>query len=284
MQALQALVDALRGENGCPWDRKQTPRSMLPYMTEELYELIEATEADRPEEICAELGDLLFHIVFMARLFQEQGVFNLQDVIAATIKKMVHRHPHVFGEKKIDTADAVKHQWHQIKRSENEHTGQASIIDSVPAGTPALLRAHRISDRVARTGFDWQNIGQVFHKVEEELKELRAAIDRAGSDEERHESIALEFGDVLFALVNIARFAGIQPETALSASIGKFGRRFKQLEKAVAAGGKTIAACTPEEMDRLWQQAKKQADEKYSRTENPANKIKSVRPDINPVN
>ncbi|MFC1798411.1 nucleoside triphosphate pyrophosphohydrolase [Thermodesulfobacteriota bacterium] len=256
VNALLTLVDALRGENGCPWDKKQTPRSMAAYMTEELYELLEAVEENRPEDVCTELGDLLFHICFITRLFQEQGDFDLHDVISATLSKMVHRHPHVFGEKKIDNADAVKDQWHQIKQKENNHADKTSVVDSVPVGTPALLRAYRISDRVARTGFDWRDISDVFKKVEEEITELKSAIADGKTDDDRCEKISLEFGDVLFALVNIARFAGIQPESALTASIRKFSRRFKQLEKVVAEAGKTIDSLSPEEMNRLWELAK----------------------------
>jgi tetrapyrrole methylase family protein/MazG family protein len=256
MDALLALVEALRDKNGCPWDKKQTPRSMAAYMTEELYELLEAIEENRPEEICAELGDLLFHICFITRLFQEQGAFDIHDVISATLTKMVHRHPHVFGEKNIGTADAVKDQWHRIKQKENGHARKTSVVESVPAGTPALLRAYRISDRVARTGFDWQNISDVFKKVEEEIAELKSAITSGVTDDERREEISLEFGDVLFALVNIARFAAIQPESALAASIRKFSRRFKQLEQMVSKNGKSIEFLSPEEMHQFWELAK----------------------------
>lgn len=260
MKALLAMVESLRGENGCPWDQQQTPRSMASYMTEELYELMEAIEENRPDSICAELGDLLFHICFITRLFQEQGAFDLHDVISTTLTKMTHRHPHVFGEKKIDGTDAVKDQWHQIKKKEKQHPRGTSVIDTVPVGTPALLRAYRISERVARTGFDWQNISEVFQKAEEELAELKSALADEKSDEERSEKISLEFGDVLFAMINIARLAGIQPESALRASMRKFGRRFKQLEKTVAEKEQTIDSLSPQEMKKLWDQAKEKVD------------------------
>lgn len=260
MKALLALVESLRGENGCPWDQKQTPRSMASYMTEELYELMEAIEENRPDDICSELGDLLFHICFITRLFQEQGAFDIHDVISATLSKMIHRHPHVFGEKKIDSADAVKDQWHQIKKKEKHHPREISVIDTVPVGTPALLRAYRISDRVARTGFDWQSISEVFKKVEEELAELKSALTDKKPDDKRYEKISLEFGDVLFVMVNIARLAGIQPESALRASMRKFSRRFKQLEKMVSEKEKTIDSLSPREMKQLWDQAKEKVD------------------------
>lgn len=256
--ALTGLIDRLRAENGCPWDRQQTPRSMASYLTEEMYELIEAIEAKDPDHVCEELGDVLFHIFFIARLFQEQGDFSIDDVVAANIEKMTRRHPHVFGEKPLASSDEVRAQWHRIKMKEKNHADADSIIDTVPLKLPALMRAYRISSRVAGTGFDWDNLSQVLSKVREELAEFEAAL--AGSDPSRKapDSAAAEFGDILLTLVNVARFARIHPETALMDATRKFEKRFRRLEKTVAAAGRRIDSLTTAEMDAYWNEAKAQ--------------------------
>jgi len=260
IDALLKLIEALRGENGCPWDKKQTPRSMASYLTEELYELLDAIELKGPEDVCEELGDLLFHIFFIARLFQEQGRFNIKDVVSVCIEKMIRRHPHVFGNQKIDSPDEVKKQWHRIKMAEKKTSHEEAIIDSVPTRLPALMRAYRLSERVAKTGFDWNTVDAVIEKLEEEISELKSALggDKPASKDSHH--TAMELGDILFTLVNVARFLNIQPESALRDATQKFERRFKRLEKMVAAGGREIDTLSAQEMNRYWEKAKKQAE------------------------
>ncbi len=260
IDALLKLIETLRGEDGCPWDKKQTPRSMASYLTEELYELIDAIESKEPKDVCEELGDLLFHIFFIARLFQEQGRFDIKDVISVSVEKMTRRHPHVFGTQKIRSADEVKNQWHRIKMKEKNHGRTESITDSVPTRLPALMRAYRLSERAAKTGFDWNHIDTVIEKLEEELSELKSALKSGNTGDENPHNVALEFGDILFTLVNVARFLNIHPETALTDATKKFEDRFRHLEKIVFAGGKSIDALSPEEMNRLWEAAKEQLD------------------------
>ena len=266
IDSLLELVDRLRGQEGCPWDRQQTPRSMAYYLLEEVYELIDAIENNHPDNVCEELGDILFHIYFITRLFQEEDHFNMEDVVAGNIEKMVRRHPHVFGEKTIDTPDEVKAQWHQIKMKEKNHARSQSLIDSVPKRLPALMRSLKISDRVAKTGFEWNDISDAFDKVEEELSELKSALKDSGRMKNGHDSAAMEFGDVLLTLVNVARLAKIHPETALSDSTQKFERRFKQMEKIVSAQDRTLPSLSYDEMVLYWEQAKQKINSDRSQT------------------
>ena len=258
MKKLLDLIETLRGENGCPWDKKQTPDSITLYLTEELHELMDAIASGSPDEVCEELGDVLFHIIFITRLFQEKGEFNIADVIEGCVNKMTRRHPHVFGGIKIDTPDEVKSQWHQIKLQEKNHAKEESVIDSVPARLPVLMRAYRISERVAQTGFDWENITQVIRKIEEELAEFKTALTAQPLDNKQHQVASRELGDIFLALVNLARFVSIQPESALAASLDTFCNRFKTVEKTAARQGRSIRSLAPVEMETLWQAAKKE--------------------------
>lgn len=244
------LVKALRGEDGCPWDRKQTPQTMVRHLVEEVYELLDAVESEDFEHIREELGDVLFLIVFLIRLFEEQGRFGLQGVVEGSSQKMIRRHPHVFGNDRVSSADEVKQRWHEIKKTE-KHPGVLSVLDSVPSRLPALLRASQISERAARSGFDWDDISGVMQKVEEEWSELKTELNGPPSDK-----IGEEYGDVLFALVNVARFANVHPETALSGAIRKFEKRFKYLEKQVFESGKPMESFTAGQLDQLWEEAK----------------------------
>ena len=250
------LIEILRGENGCPWDRKQTPETIAVYLLEEVYELVDAVESKDPDGVCEELGDVLFHILFISLLFREMGHFDIKDVIDFNIEKMTRRHPHVFGKEKIDSVEEVRERWHQIKKEEKSLAKKASILDSVPVGFPALMRAYRISERAAKTGFDWKNIIGVMKKVEEEWSELRAVLKRENCDPKDQDLLALEFGDVLFTLVNVARFAHIHPETALRNSTKKFEKRFRYMEKVIADSGRNIESVSQKEKDELWEQAK----------------------------
>ncbi len=261
VDALIKLIETLRGKNGCPWDKKQTPRSMATYLLEETYELLEAIESKKPEAVCEELGDLLFHIFFIARLFQEKGHFAMTDVVSVSVEKMTRRHPHVFGPNKIQNSEEVKHQWHQIKLKEKNHSLTGSITASVPSRLPALIRAYRISERVAKTGFDWMHISEIFNKLEEELAEFKSALTDTNRNNTPSSNISAEFGDILFTLVNVARFLNIHPESSLTDAIKKFENRFKLLERIVSEKGKRMDALSSEEMDRFWNEAKERLDD-----------------------
>ncbi|MDM8550548.1 nucleoside triphosphate pyrophosphohydrolase [Desulfobacterales bacterium HSG2] len=258
IEDLIELVATLRDQ--CPWDQKQTPRTMAVYLLEEVYELVEAIETGSPEAVCEELGDVFFHVFFIARLFQEMELFNIKDVAQGITEKMIHRHPHVFGDSTVNSMEEVRQQWREIKRKEKKAVQQeSSVLDSVPDNLPALMRAYRISERAAGTGFDWDDISGVMEKVEEEWAELKSELDGNG-DRKNQDRVALEFGDVLFTLVNVARFAKIHPETALTGSIKKFVKRFKYMERAVSETGRPIDAASPDEMETLWETAKKEVD------------------------
>ncbi len=261
IDVLIELIDTLRGEDGCPWDKKQTPMTIAAYLLEEIYELIDAIESGSPEQVCEELGDVLFHILFITGLFREMGHFDIKDVVNTNAKKMIRRHPHVFGNDSVKGAQAVSVRWHKIKMKEKNQSSdapEASILDSVPAGVPALMRAFRISERAAKAGFDWDDISGVMNKVEEEWAELKYALkkqDRTPLDQERVAS-ELEFGDVLFTLVNVARFAHIHPETALRVSTRKFEKRFRHMEGQILKDRGNMESISPAEMDVLWEEAK----------------------------
>jgi len=260
IKAIIDLIETLRGESGCPWDKKQTPQTILAYLLEEIYELMDAVESGNPSEVCGELGDVLFHIFFLISLFRETGHFDIKDVVDLNVKKMIHRHPHVFGNDSVDSADEVRKRWYKIKMEEKDLSSETSILDSIPSNLPALMRAYRISDRAARTGFDWEDISGVMKKVEEEWSELKTVLKKQKNSSEDHTRVALEFGDVLFTLVNIARFADIHPETALRDSTKKFERRFRYMEKRISNGQKDIRSVSQEEKDVLWEQAKDSID------------------------
>ncbi len=256
IEAIIDLIETLRGENGCPWDKKQTPQTILAYLLEETYELMDAVESGDPEEVCGELGDVLFHILFLVSLFREKGHFDIKDVVGQNYRKMIHRHPHVFGNDNVNSEDEVRKRWYKIKMEEKNASSEDSILDSIPSSLPALMRAYRISERAARTGFDWENISGVMKKVEEEWSELKTVFEKQKQSSEDHAQVALEFGDVLFTLVNVARFANIHPETALRDSTNKFEKRFRYMEKRISKGQKDIRSVSQKEKDILWGQAK----------------------------
>ena len=226
---LEKLMSKLRGENGCPWDKKQTPESLKTYIIEEAYELVDAIESGLPQHICDELGDLLFQVIFQAQIFSERRSFTLDDVIDRVHQKMIVRHPHVFGNKKISTADEVKKHWVQIKK---ETKPEASVLGEVPNSLPALLRARRITDAASQVGFDWEKTSQVIDKVREEMGELDMAITRDNAKEKQH-----ELGDLLFALVNLSRFLKINPEDALEQATARFEDRFHYIEQEAQKQG-----------------------------------------------
>lgn len=261
LEALADLVRTLRGENGCPWDKKQTPSTIGRYLVEEVHELAETIESGDADAICEELGDVLFLVFFLARLYEETGRFDVRDVARNNMTKMVRRHPHVFGESQVKTTEDIRVQWHRIKKQEKKKNPPISVLDSIPVGLPALMRAYRISERAAATGFDWDNLDEVLLKVEEEWGELKEAlcnVDNVAEGEKNLDEVMLEFGDLIFTLVNVARFARFHPETAAAAAIRKFQRRFQWMEQAADDRGRIFENNDRSEMDRLWKKAKEE--------------------------
>jgi XTP/dITP diphosphohydrolase len=239
------ITKRLRRE--CPWDREQTHTSIRNAIIEEAYETVEAIDANDMEEFKKELGDLLLQVVFHSNIAEETNEFTLDDVIRGITKKLIDRHPHVFGETKVSGAEHVKQNWEKLKLKE----GRTSVVDGVPKEMPALLRAHRLQDKASKVGFDWRKREDVWKKVEEEIEELHTALRDSGQEE-----IEGEFGDLLFGLVNYSRFLKIDPERALRNSSQKFITRFQYIEKRLKEMGKDIHSTTLEEMDRLWEEAK----------------------------
>ena len=250
LSELIAIMSALRGENGCPWDKEQTRESLKPFIVEEAYEVLEAIDERKPEAIREELGDLLFQIVFQCQIAKEREEFDMSDVIDKIGKKMVARHPHVFGDADYKTSAEVLVHWEEQKKREGKQ--RESVLDGIPKELPSLLRAHRLQDRASRVGFDWERVEDVLPKLDEELNEFRDALKRQRTDE-----IEDELGDIFFVLVNISRFVGINPEDALRKTISKFISRFRYIEMAAADRGKTLSDMTLSEMDALWDEAKK---------------------------
>ncbi len=243
-------MERLRAKNGCPWDREQTKESLTPYLVEEAYEVIEAIAENSPEKIKEELGDLLFQIVFHCQLAKEQGEFSIEDVIDAISEKLTRRHPHVFGDARFETSEQVLKQWEDRKKEEGKN--RESILEGVPKELPSLLRAHRIQSRAARVGFDWNSVEGVMDKLDEELSEFRDALEKKDPA-----AIEDELGDVFFVLVNLSRFVRVNPEDALRKTIMKFITRFRFMEMKAAGTHRKLADMTPEELDELWEEAKK---------------------------
>lgn len=246
------LVARLRAPEGCPWDRSQKREDIGRYLIEESYEVLEALDSASPEELREELGDLLFQILFLARISEEEGEFDMTSVLGGIAEKMIRRHPHVFGKTKVANVEAVRSNWEQIKKElEHKGEGEPRLSDGIPRSLSALARTQRITDRASAVGFDWKNAAAVLKKVEEELSEFRAALET-----ENQTAMKEEAGDLLFTLVNLCRFAGADAEAALRASLGKFTKRFAYIEQALAERGKTPAESTIAEMDGLWNEAK----------------------------
>jgi MazG family protein len=247
LEALIRLVATLRGENGCPWDKKQTPRSVAVYLIEEVFELAEAIEKGDTGEIREELGDVLFHIVFIARMFQEAIQFDLQDVAEEITNKMIRRHPHVFGDRTISGSEEVIQNWHQIKLNERKSSQKPSIFDSVPAGLPSLMRAYRISDRAARSGIEWSEMTGESQNPDELPLRLKAVLRQPDKDLQSQ-----EFGQLLFALVNICRREKIHPETALAGTVRKFEQRVKRMQDLIADSEQVIEDLSVAQKAEIW--------------------------------
>lgn len=244
---LLTIIDELRTQ--CPWDKKQTMQTLRHLTIEETYELGDAILENDLEEVKKELGDLLLHIVFYAKIGSETNDFDMADVANEICEKLINRHPHIYGDVEVANAEEVKQNWEQIKLSE----GKKSVLEGVPNGLPALVKANRIQDKVAGVGFDWEEPEQVFEKLQEELQEFTDEVK--SGDAEKMEA---EFGDVLFSMVNYARFLDINPENALERTNKKFSRRFQYLESKAKEMGKSLKEMTLQEMDVFWEEAKRQ--------------------------
>lgn len=253
---LVEIIQTLRGENGCPWDRKQTPQTMWKCLAEEMYELLAAIEADSSDDICEELGDVLFQLVFIAEIYREQKKFDIGKSISMIAQKMIRRHPHVYAQSSVNSEKELWATWEKIKQEEKEEAGKnnkaLSVLDSVPAGMPALMRSYKISERAVRAGFDWKNMDEVLEKVSEEWEEFTCALAEGDKTD-----VAMEFGDLLFTLGNVARLAGIHPEVALNSSTGKFEKRFRHMEQQLAKNGSSLKDVPRHELETLWNKAKK---------------------------
>jgi mazG family protein len=244
-QRLLNIMDDLRAQ--CPWDKKQTMQSLRHLTIEETYELGDAILDNDLQEVKKELGDLLLHIVFYAKIGSETGDFDIADVANGVCDKLIIRHPHIYGDVKVDDEEDVKRNWEKIKLKE----GNKSVLGGVPKSLPALVKASRIQDKAAGVGFDWDNIDDVFAKVKEEIEELHAEVKA-----QKHTAIEAEFGDVLFSLINYARFLKVNPEDALERTNKKFIARFQYLERKAAESGKSLRDMTLAEMETYWQEAK----------------------------
>jgi MazG family protein len=257
---LVAVMARLRAPGGCPWDREQTYASLAQYLVEETYETFEAIqEADQTGETAnlrEELGDILLQVVFHSTIAAERGDFTIDEVVEGVTQKLVLRHPHVFGDENLETATDVLNNWDTLKANERKASGKEekqkdSILDDVTTHFPALLEALKITKKAAKVGFDWENAGQIFDKLDEETGELKSAID-----ENDAEKISEEIGDLLFVIVNLARKFEVEPETALKKTNRKFRRRFSFIEKELKQSGKSLEDANLEEMDALWNKAK----------------------------
>ena len=250
------LIARLRAPGGCPWDREQTHDSVKPMTIEEAYEVAHAIDERDDDELLGELGDLLLQVVFHANIAEERGAFRLKQIVERVSDKMVRRHPHVFGEDEAATSGEVLRSWEAIKAQEREAKGKddESMLDSVHKGLPAVMEAFQMTTKVSRVGFDWKDADGALVKLDEEVLELREAI-QAKTDAA---AIAEEVGDLLFVAVNVARLTGVDPESALKAANRKFRRRFRHIEKSLGKDGRKPADSTLEEMDRLWDEAKRE--------------------------
>jgi len=244
------IMRKLRSEHGCPWDRKQTHQTLKSYLIEEVYELMEAIDEGDPEKMKEELGDLLFQIVFHAQLASERGEFNIRDVLEGINQKMLSRHPHVFGTEQLDTAEQVLKRWDEFKKKEGKL--QESLLEGVPKAMPSLLRAKKVQERASKVGFDWSELNEVLEKVKEEFSEFVESLRH-----DKKEEIEEELGDLFFSLVNLSRFVKVNPEDALQKTTSKFIKRFKYIENKARQLGKSLQDMSLEEMDALWEEAKR---------------------------
>ena len=256
---LTDVMAALLGENGCPWDKEQTHESLRKNLLEESHEVIEAIDTNDMEHLKEELGDLLLQIVFHAKLAEQEGAFNFNDVVETITAKMIRRHPHIFADVKADDAEAVLTNWEAIKKQEKAEKGvseqeePASIMSKLPPTLPALMKAEKVQQKAHRVGFDWDDIAGPKSKIVEELAEIDEAILQTAPGSEKVEE---EVGDLLFSAVNLSRFAKVDPEQALNRSVEKFVNRFRAMERKIMLDKKEFGNYTVEELDVLWEQSK----------------------------
>jgi tetrapyrrole methylase family protein/MazG family protein len=249
--SLIEVMDTLRSEKGCPWDREQTLESLREYLIEESYEVLDKIHRNDFHGLMEELGDLLFEIIFLAKIASDMGKFTIFDVIGEIREKMIRRHPHVFGESQFDTSDEVSINWHKIKETE-ENKRYDSILGGVPKNLPALFRSFKLTKKAARVNFDWERVEQIFEKLDEEVAEFQTALAKRD-----REAIEAEMGDILFAAANIARFVKINPEIALVKANSRFEKRFHYMESRLKDSGLNIENTPIELMEKLWEESKK---------------------------
>ncbi len=250
VRRLVEIMRILRAPGGCPWDREQTVETLKPYLVEEVYEVLDAIDSGDRAHLAEELGDLLLQIVFQSQICGEDGQFTFDDVARCIGDKLIRRHPHVFGAVQVADSREVIRNWENIKKDEKGNAPR-SVVAGIPRHLPALQKAHQVQKKVARVGFDWDSVEGVLDKIDEELREVRAAI-RAG----RAEQIKAELGDLLFSVVNLGRFLGHDAEDALNATVKKFVRRFQDLECRLHAQGRKVNDCKLDELDRIWNEIK----------------------------
>ena len=249
------IIDILRGEGGCPWDREQTHESIRRNLLEEAYEVCETIDEADPKHMCEELGDLLMQIIFHTAIEKEAGNFDLTDVSNGACRKLIYRHPHVFSDTQVSGTGEVLENWEQLKRKEKAQDTHTSALEGVARSLPALWRAQKIQKKARKCGFDWDQVSDAMAKLREEVDELQAGIDAGDAD-----NIAEELGDVLFSAVNVARFVDVDPENALHACCEKFIRRFRAMEQAVLADGKAVEDLSLAELDAYYEQGKHQPE------------------------
>lgn len=247
------VLDTLRER--CPWDRKQTNESLRPNTIEEVYELCDALIANDNPNICKELGDVLLHVAFYAKIAEEKEEFDLADVCTQLSKKLIFRHPHIYGDVAADTPEKVAQNWEKIKQKEKD--GNKSVLGGVPSALPAMIKANRIQEKARNVGFDWEERQQVWDKVKEEIAEVELELN-SSKDSDNSENIEAEFGDLLFAVINAARLYGVDPENALERTNRKFIKRFNFIERELKETGRTFADVSLKEMDEIWDRAKKE--------------------------
>ena len=256
-KALDDLIHILRGKEGCPWDRKQTPATMSRYLAEEVYEVLDAISLNDIDAVCEELGDVLFHLFFITHLYAQKRQFTMESVVEKIISKMIRRHPHVFDDTEVKDADAVSHQWETIKRAEGKRAESVSRLDGVPVTLPAMLKAYQISSKAAAVDFDWDHLDAVIEQAEAELEELKHELksDSKGGPEIAQRRM-LELGDLFFTLVNVARFMGVHPEIALAEATHKFEKRFRKMEATAQSQSGGFDQLSRREKEALWQAVK----------------------------
>lgn len=248
---LLGIMRRLRAPDGCPWDREQTLDSLKSNLIEETYEVIDAIESGDRDELRGELGDLLLQVVFQAQICDEAGQFNFDDIVNGIADKLVRRHPHVFGDVQADTSGEVLRNWEKIKKTEKDAETPRSLVAGIPRHLPALSKAHLVQKRVARAGFEWDEIGGVVDKLDEELAEVKEAMVQKNAAAVRE-----ELGDLMFSVVNLSRYLGHEPEELLNENIAKFMRRFQSLENRLHAEGREIEKCSLQELDAVWNAVK----------------------------